>query len=52
MREPPIPEGAESCGDETPRIRTMLEDRTLQAELDLYAEYARKVRFPLVPGLW
>lgn len=33
-------------------IRTALEDRTLQAELDGYVEYARKVRYRLVPGLW
>jgi protein-S-isoprenylcysteine O-methyltransferase Ste14 len=32
--------------------RTALEDRTLQAELDGYAEYASRVRFRLVPGLW
>jgi len=33
-------------------VRTALEDRTLQAELDGYTEYARRVRFRLVPGLW
>jgi len=33
-------------------VRTTLEDRTLQAELDGYANYARRVRFRLVPGLW
>ena len=33
-------------------LRTFLEDRTLQAELPGYAEYARKVRFRLLPGLW
>jgi protein-S-isoprenylcysteine O-methyltransferase Ste14 len=33
-------------------IRTVLEDRTLQNELPGYAEYARKVRYRLVPGLW
>ena len=33
-------------------LRTALEDRTLQAELDGYAQYARNVRFRLVPGLW
>jgi protein-S-isoprenylcysteine O-methyltransferase Ste14 len=33
-------------------VRTSFEDRTLQAELDGYAQYARKVRFRLVPGLW
>ena len=33
-------------------VRTALEDRTLQAELAGYAEYAQRVRFRLVPGLW
>jgi protein-S-isoprenylcysteine O-methyltransferase Ste14 len=33
-------------------VRTMLEDRTLQAELDGYREYASRVRWKLVPGLW
>ncbi len=33
-------------------VRTAMEDRTLQAELDGYAAYARRVRFRLVPGLW
>ena len=33
-------------------LRTALEDRTLQAELDGYADYARRVRFRLVPGVW
>ncbi|MGB7537014.1 MAG: isoprenylcysteine carboxylmethyltransferase family protein [Anaerolineales bacterium] len=33
-------------------IRTMLEDRTLQAGLPGYAEYARRVRYRLVPGIW
>ena len=33
-------------------IRTALEDRTLQAELPGYAEYAQHVRYRLVPGLW
>jgi protein-S-isoprenylcysteine O-methyltransferase Ste14 len=32
--------------------RTSLEDRTLRAELDGYVEYARRVRFRLVPGIW
>lgn len=32
--------------------RTALEDRTLCAELDGYADYARRVRFRLVPGVW
>ena len=33
-------------------LRTALEDRTLQAELPGYPEYARQVRQRLVPGLW
>ncbi len=33
-------------------LRTSLEDRTLQAELNGYAEYARRVRFRLLPGIW
>jgi protein-S-isoprenylcysteine O-methyltransferase Ste14 len=33
-------------------FRTALEDRTLQEELVGYAEYARQVRYRLVPGVW
>jgi protein-S-isoprenylcysteine O-methyltransferase Ste14 len=33
-------------------LRTALEDRTLQQELDGYAEYARQVRYRLLPGVW
>jgi protein-S-isoprenylcysteine O-methyltransferase Ste14 len=33
-------------------IRTALEDRTLQAELPGYGEYARQVRYRLLPGVW
>ena len=33
-------------------IRTALEDRTLHAELPGYAEYATRVRFRLIPGVW
>jgi protein-S-isoprenylcysteine O-methyltransferase Ste14 len=33
-------------------VRTALEDRTLQAELDGYADYARRVRYRLLPGVW
>jgi protein-S-isoprenylcysteine O-methyltransferase Ste14 len=33
-------------------LRTALEDKTLQAELDGYSEYARKVRYRLLPYLW
>jgi protein-S-isoprenylcysteine O-methyltransferase Ste14 len=33
-------------------VRTALEDRALQAELDGYGEYAQRVRYRLVPGVW
>jgi protein-S-isoprenylcysteine O-methyltransferase Ste14 len=33
-------------------IRTALEDRTLHEELPGYAEYASRVRFRLIPGVW
>ncbi len=33
-------------------LRTTLEDRTLRTELDGYKEYAGRVRYRLVPGLW
>ncbi len=33
-------------------VRTALEDRTLQNELPGYAEYAQRVRYRLVPGVW
>ena len=33
-------------------IRTELEDRTLHEELPGYAEYASRVRFRLIPGVW
>jgi protein-S-isoprenylcysteine O-methyltransferase Ste14 len=33
-------------------VRTVLEDRTLQRELDGYKEYASRVRYRLIPGLW
>ena len=33
-------------------IRTSLEDHTLQAELPGYADYARQVRYRLLPGVW
>jgi protein-S-isoprenylcysteine O-methyltransferase Ste14 len=32
--------------------RTAQEDRTLREQLDGYAEYARKVRYRLLPGVW
>lgn len=33
-------------------IRTSLEDRMLQKELEGYAEYAGKIKYRLIPGLW
>jgi protein-S-isoprenylcysteine O-methyltransferase Ste14 len=33
-------------------VRTALEDKTLLAELPGYMQYAEKVRFRLLPGLW
>ena len=33
-------------------LRTALEDRTLQAELTGYADYARQVHHRLLPGIW
>lgn len=33
-------------------LRTSLEDRLLQAELENYKEYAGRVRYRLVPGVW
>lgn len=33
-------------------IRTALEDSTLQAKLKGYKEYAARVRYRLIPGLW
>ena len=33
-------------------VRTALEDRTLQAELPGYEEYAERVRYRLLPGVW
>ena len=33
-------------------VRTALEDRMLQAELPGYADYAKRVRQRLVPGVW
>lgn len=32
--------------------RTALEDRTLQAELPGYAEFAQRTRYRLLPGIW
>jgi len=44
-----IPTGLVVCGM---IVRTVLEDRTLQEELDGYRAYARRVRYRLLPGVW
>jgi len=31
---------------------TLLEDKTLREELPGYQEYAKRVRYKLIPGLW
>jgi len=33
-------------------VRTALEDRTLRRELAGYAEYAKRTRYRLLPGIW
>jgi protein-S-isoprenylcysteine O-methyltransferase Ste14 len=33
-------------------MRTALEDKTLRAELPGYEEYAGRVRYRLLPGVW
>lgn len=33
-------------------VRTALEDKTLRAELPGYVEYAQKIRYRLLPGVW
>lgn len=33
-------------------IRTRLEDQTLQSQLEGYSDYAERVRFRLIPGVW
>jgi protein-S-isoprenylcysteine O-methyltransferase Ste14 len=33
-------------------VRTTLEDKTLEVELDGYKEYAARVRYRLLPGVW
>ena len=33
-------------------VRTQFEDDTLHRELQGYHEYAQRVRFRLIPGLW
>ena len=33
-------------------VRTALEDRTLQKELEGYVEYTKNTRYRLLPGIW
>lgn len=33
-------------------IRTAMEDKTLQKELEGYQTFAQNVRYRLVPGIW
>jgi protein-S-isoprenylcysteine O-methyltransferase Ste14 len=33
-------------------VRTHLEDATLQGELEGYQDYAARVRYRLLPGVW
>lgn len=33
-------------------VRTVLEDNTLKKELDGYKDYANRVRYRLLPGIW
>ena len=33
-------------------LRTSLEDRVLQKELSSYSDYAQRVRYRLIPGVW
>ena len=33
-------------------VRTVVENRTLQAELPGYTAYTRRVRYRLLPGIW
>jgi protein-S-isoprenylcysteine O-methyltransferase Ste14 len=33
-------------------VRTMMEDVTLHNELEGYADYARRVRYRLLPAIW
>jgi protein-S-isoprenylcysteine O-methyltransferase Ste14 len=44
-----LPAAIGACGF---MFRTCLEDRTLSEELMGYKEYARQVRYRLVPGIW
>ncbi len=40
------------CGALLMTVKTALEDRMLQKELDGYREYAQRVRYRLAPGIW
>jgi protein-S-isoprenylcysteine O-methyltransferase Ste14 len=40
------------CGAALFVVRTYMEDNTLRKELEGYDEYAKKVRYRLVPGIW
>jgi protein-S-isoprenylcysteine O-methyltransferase Ste14 len=33
-------------------IRTQMEDKTLQNELEGYTEYTREVKYKILPGIW
>lgn len=44
-----IPAGLTAC---LLVVRTALEDRTLQDELPGYKDYAQRVRYRLLPGIW
>jgi len=33
-------------------VRILLEERTLEKELDGYADYVKRVRYRLIPGIW
>lgn len=33
-------------------IRTILEDKTLQNELDGYLEYSNRIKYKVIPGIW
>jgi protein-S-isoprenylcysteine O-methyltransferase Ste14 len=44
-----VPAGLAAC---CILVRTALEDKTLQAELDGYKDYAARVHYRLLPGVW
>ena len=49
-----VPVGFDPCHPVVPVlvVRTIWEDQTLRAELPGYEEYAQRVRYSLVPGVW